>query len=137
MIDAQQHLRDAGIYATPQRLAIAELLFARHQHLTADQVFTQLNQKAGKVSRATVYNTLSLFSEKGLVREICVDATRTFYDSNTAHHFHYYDSRTQQLSDMEDHVATELLSRKLPAHIALEGIDLVVRLNEKNPPSVS
>ena len=132
MKSAQQQLREAGIYATPQRLAVAEVLFARYRHLTADQIFLEVNRSRETVSRATVYNTLSLFSEKSLIREICVDATRTFYDSNTSHHFHYYDVESQKLSDMETDVAAELLADKLPDHVALEGIELVVRINDPN-----
>lgn len=134
MIDIQLHLREAGVYATPQRLAIAEFLFARHQHLTADQVFTQVNKETETVSRATVYNTLSLFSEKGLIKEIRVDASRTFYDSNTRHHFHFYDVDSKQLSDMEDHIADQLLADDLPECVPMEGIEVVVRINGNSYP---
>lgn len=124
----QQHLASVGIYATLQRQAIAELLFSRHQHLTADQVYEALRNCGKKVSRATVYNTLNLFAEKGLVREIFVDASRTFYDSNTSSHYHIYNVDTGSLIDMDDHDVAHYFSNNMPKNMVLEGIDVVVRV---------
>ena len=128
--DIRQHLASVGIYATPQRQAIAEMLFSRHQHLTADQVFEKMGRSARRVSRATVYNTLNLFAEKGLLREIFVDASRTFYDSNTSSHYHLYNVDTGGLIDMDDHDITRYLSRNMPADLTLEGVDVVVRVRD-------
>ncbi len=128
--DIRQHLASVGIYATPQRQAIAEMLFSRHQHLTADQVFERMSRSARRVSRATVYNTLNLFAEKGLLREIFVDASRTFYDSNTSSHYHLYNVDTGGLIDMDDHDITRYLSRNMPADLTLEGVDVVVRVRD-------
>ena len=124
----QEILRKAGISPTPQRLAIAEILFARHQHVTADQLFQKVNETTDSVSRATVYNSLGLFSRKGLVNEICVDASRTFYDTNTEPHFHLYNVDSHTLTDMENHPAAEQLKRFIPEGARLEGIDVVVRI---------
>ena len=126
--DIRQHLVAAGIYATPQRQAIARLLFSRHQHLTADQVYEQMRSSSSRVSRATVYNTLNLFVEKGLLREIFVDASRTFYDSNVSSHYHFYHLDTGSLIDMNDQDVTRYFSKNLPAGTVLEGIDVVVRV---------
>ncbi|WP_419633602.1 Fur family transcriptional regulator, partial [Thiolapillus sp.] len=124
----RQHLAGAGIYATPQRQAIAELLFSRHQHLTADQVYERMRSSSNRVSRATVYNTLNLFVEKGLLREIFVDASRTFYDSNVTSHYHFYNIDTGGLIDMNDQDVTHYFSKSLPMGTVLEGIDVVVRV---------
>ncbi len=124
-------MRKAGISVTPQRLAIAEILFARHQHLTADQLYMRVNQANDSVSRATVYNTLGLFSSKGLVNEISVDATRTFYDTNVAPHFHLYNVDTNTLTDMEHHPAVSQLEEIIPAGADLESIEVVVRVRNQ------
>lgn len=128
--DIRQHLASAGVYATPQRQAIAEMLFSRHQHLTADQVYEKMSRSSRRVSRATVYNTLNLFAEKGLLREIFVDAARTFYDSNTSSHYHLYNVDTGSLIDMDDGDVTHYLSRNMPEDLTLEGIDVVVRVRD-------
>jgi Fur family iron response transcriptional regulator len=132
--DIRQHLASVGVYATPQRQAIAEMLFSRHQHLTADEVFERMSRSTRRVSRATVYNTLNLFAEKGLLREIFVDATRTFYDSNTSSHYHLYNVDTGSLIDMDDHDVTHYLSKNMPENLTLEGIDVVVRVRSNTHP---
>ena len=73
-IDAM--LNEHGILVTTQRRLIAEALFARNQHITAEQLFDLVRKNGSKVSKATVYNTLGLFAEKGLVREIFINRTR-------------------------------------------------------------
>ena len=128
----QETLRNAGISITPQRLAIAEILFARHQHLTADQLYMQVNRANDSVSRATVYNTLGLFSSKGLVNEISVDAARTFYDTNTNPHFHLYNVDTNTLTDMDHHPAMAQLEEVIPDGASLEGIEVVVRVRNRD-----
>jgi DNA-binding transcriptional ArsR family regulator len=65
-----------GVLPTPQRLEVAEVLLARPQHLSADQILERLKDGGSRVSKATVYNTLNLFSDRGLVREVMVDPVR-------------------------------------------------------------
>ena len=72
----QAELEARGIQATSQRMRIAELLFARDQHLTAEQIIATLAGQGTRVSKATVYNTLNLFAEKGLLRALQVDPER-------------------------------------------------------------
>ena len=85
-----KRLQDKGVSPTQQRLEIAQILFARPQHLSAEEVLNIVNAQAPLVSKATVYNTLGLFARKGLVREVIVDPTKVFYDSNTTEHHHFY-----------------------------------------------
>lgn len=128
MQDVKGHLERVGIYATPQRRMIAEVLFQRHQHLTADEVYEKVGRSARGVSRATVYNTLNLFTEKGLLREIFVDASCTFYDTNTRPHYHLYNVDTGALVDIEDPAVGRHFSGELPDGVRLEGIDIVIRV---------
>ena len=76
-------LRSHGIAPTHQRIEIAHVLFERKQHLSAEQILAAVNARHAETSKATVYNTLRLFLEKNLVRELVVDPTRVFYDPNT------------------------------------------------------
>ncbi len=129
--DITHRLSSRGISLTRQRRVIADVLFARNQHITADQLFEAVSRAGGRVSKATVYNTLGLFVRKGLVRAIHIDATRTFYDSNTGHHYHFYNVDTGELTDMHEEVATHLIDQDLPQGTVLELMDLVIRVKNK------
>ena len=94
MSEIYEKLAQHGVAPTPQRLEIAEILLERPQHLSADQILELLRQKGSRVSKATVYNTLKRFARAGLVREVLVDPSKVFYDSNTSEHHHLYDVST-------------------------------------------
>jgi Fur family iron response transcriptional regulator len=81
-------LREHGIMPTHQRMEIAHALFQRREHLTADQILAMVNAHHAESSKATVYNTLRLFVEKKLIRELIVDPARVVYDPNTSVHHH-------------------------------------------------
>jgi Fur family transcriptional regulator, iron response regulator len=125
--DVAQRLHEHGISPTHQRVEIAHALFSRQQHLSADQLFAMVNEHKFESSKATVYNTLNLLVEKGLVREVVVDASRTFYDPNTSPHFHLYDVGTGQLSDIDAHDVRIAGLPPLPQGMQFEGLDLIVR----------
>ncbi len=116
-----------GIQCTQQRLEIALLLFRQPQHMSADEILIQVNQ-AGQVSKATVYNTLGLFAEKGLVREVIVDPSRVFYDSNLDMHHHFYNVDTGLLTDIGPDTMCLTQLPELPKDTAIEGIDVIVRI---------
>ena len=124
-------LTDSGIFVTAQRRTIARALFARNQHLTPEQLHEMVSQGDEKVSKATVYNTLSLFAEKGLVREIHVSNSKTFYDSNTSRHHHFYNVDTGDLIDMKERLVPLFLHSDLPDGTVMETADLVVRVKNK------
>ena len=124
-----EFLESRGVKATRQRLDIARVLFARHQHLSADQILALVNGGGGELSKATVYNTLKLFVEKRLVREVIVDPEKVFYDSNTEPHHHLYDTETGKIIDID---ATGIDVRGLPAlpdGMVSEGVDVIVRMH--------
>ncbi len=127
-----EKLRDCGINPTQQRVAIAQMLFARPQHVSAEQLLRSLQESAEStyVSKATVYNTLALFAEKGLVREVIVDPSKVFYDSNTHQHHHFYNVDTGTLMDF-DHRALALDNLpQIPEGCELDGLDVVIRVRE-------
>lgn len=121
-----------GVQPTPQRLEIAKFLFHRSQHVSAEQVFAAVNASTATVSKATVYNTLGLFVQKGLVRQVLIDRECTFYDSNTVAHYHIYNVDTGELQDL---VATALHIEKmpqLPDCCELDSMDVVIRVRKRS-----
>ena len=125
-----ERLKAAGVTPTQQRVEIAAILFARDQHMSADQVLSLVNDTSSRVSKATVYNTLGLFAEKGLVREVIVDPTKVFYDSNTSNHHHFYNADTGHLMDIDP---TPIKIQDLPAlpeGTVAEGVDVIIRIRE-------
>ncbi len=121
-------LRRHGINPTHQRIEIAHALYSRYDHLSADQVLAIVNERHPETSRATVYNTLNLFVEKRLIREVIVDPNRVFYDPNTRPHYHLYDVRTGQLTDIDAKDVTVSGLPPLPPGVVTEGMDIVVRV---------
>lgn len=127
-----QRLRAHGVNPTSQRLEIARALFRRPAHLSAEDVYAQVSRNKAHVSKATVYNTLGLFVQRGLVREVLVDPSKVFYDSNTAPHHHFYDADSHTLTDIDaDQVAINQLP-SLPEGTQLESVDVVVRLRRSS-----
>lgn len=125
-------LRAHNILPTPQRLQIAQILLARHQHLSADQVLALVNRDQNVVSKATVYNTLGLFASKGLVREVIVTPTKVFYDPNTRPHHHFYNVDTGTLVDIDaEHVEIGQLP-SVPDGTVVDGVEVIVRLRNQS-----
>jgi Fur family transcriptional regulator, iron response regulator len=130
--DVATVLLQAGVSPTPQRIEIATILLERTQHLSAEQVLAKLSDADTAVSKATVYNTLGLFAERGLVREVRVDATRVFYDSNTSRHYHFYNVDDGVLIDFPtaDAVIKELPVP--PAGTCTDSVDVVIRVRNQS-----
>ena len=124
-------LRTRGIFPTSQRMVVARVLFAKYQHVTADQLHESLLHAGSRVSKATVYNTLKLFVAKGLLREIFIDSSRTYYDSNTSHHHHYYNMDTGDLGDISEDLSYLPNDADLPTGTSLENVDIVVRVRSQ------
>jgi Fur family iron response transcriptional regulator len=121
-------LKRHDILPTRQRLMIARVLFSRIEHLCADQVMHYVNEGKDHVSKATVYNTLGLFTRKGLIREVIVDPSRVFYDPNTCDHHHFYNVDTGELRDIKaSELAIETLP-ELPSGTVADGVDVIIRL---------
>lgn len=121
-----------GILPTSQRLEIAEILLEKPQHMSADQIIDQLRAGGSSVSKATVYNTLNLFAERGLVKECVVDPERRFYDSTTQPHHHFYDMDTGELTDIpHDDIRLADLP-PIPEGSSLESVEVVVKVRSQS-----
>jgi len=125
-----ERLKQHGITPTQQRVDIANILFAKPQHLSAEQVLDLANQQSSAVSKATVYNTLGLFASKGLVNEVTVDPSKIFYDSNTHAHYHFYHVDTGKLEDIPVSAVTLDHLPELPAGTHKERVDIIIRVNK-------
>ena len=125
---AARTLESCDITPTPQRVEIARILLARPQHLSAEQVLCALTQGELTVSKATVYNTLGLFAEKGLVREVIVDPSKVFYDSNCSVHHHFYDVDSCTLQDIDPGEITLGGLPEMPEGKVVDRIDVIVRV---------
>lgn len=124
-------LRDAGLRPTRQRIALAELMFMDgDRHVSAEMLHNEAAEARVSVSLATVYNTLHQFTQAGLLREIAVDAGRSYFDTNTSDHHHFYFENDGHLEDIpsEDVIVSSLPIPPKGARIS--RVDVVVRVNE-------
>ena len=123
-------LRAHGITPTHQRVRIGEALFAKAQHVSAEQVHSMVNANQEGVSKATVYNTLGLFAKKGLLNEVIIEPNKVFYDTNLEKHHHLYHTDAGMLEDISaDQVKIEQLP-ELPSGTILEDVDVIIRLRK-------
>lgn len=128
----RQRLDAFGIAPTSQRLEIARVLLAQPQHLSAEQVLVMVNKDKAAVSKATVYNTLGLFARKGLIREVIVDPSRVFYDSNTTEHGHVYNVDSGELTDVSINALGLVDFSTLPASQEVAGVDVIIRVRSRH-----
>ncbi len=124
-------LRMAGLRPTRQRIALAELLLGGpHRHVSAEQLHGEaLSAKVG-VSLATVYNTLHQFQQAGLLREVAVDASRSYFDTDTSDHHHFYIEDEQRVVDIP---ASAMVIQNLPEPprgMEVTHVDIVVRVKK-------
>ncbi|MBS0579028.1 MAG: transcriptional repressor [Proteobacteria bacterium] len=129
---AEQRLSDCGIRPTAQRVRIASLLLCRNQHLSAEQILASLRAEGARVSKATVYNTLNLFAGRGLIRQLSVDGTRAWFDSNVEAHYHFHDMTSGALIDVPVSAVEFRNMPPPPPGMEVAGIDLVIRLRRKS-----
>lgn len=129
---SETELRDrlalAGLRPTRQRLALAQRLFARDRHITAEDLHAECGAAGDTVSLATVYNALNQFTRAGLLREVSVEGARTYFDTNTGDHHHFYVEDEDRIVDIPaGHVAIADLP-PAPEGMVIERVDVLVRL---------
>jgi Fur family iron response transcriptional regulator len=117
-----------GVMPTAQRVEVAQVILTRPQHLSAEQIIARIRTNGSRVSKATVYNTLNLFCERGLLRTVEVDPTRLYYDSSIEPHHHFYNVDTGELTDIPLEGVTLQVGAQLPNGTEQAGIDVVVRI---------
>jgi Fur family transcriptional regulator, iron response regulator len=118
-----ERLRKAGLRPTRQRVALATLLFGEgHRHVTAEEL---------PVSLATVYNTLNQFTEAGLLREVAIEGHRSYFDTNTSNHFHFYLEDERKLFDIPGDDLQVRGLPELPKGKRIRRVDVIVRLEDE------
>lgn len=122
-------LKEAGLRPTRQRLALAKLLAeAGDCHLSAEQLHSQAQSAGIRVSLATVYNTLHQFTEAGLLKEIVVDAGRSYFDTNVTDHHHFFFEDSNDLLDIDGTSVTIARLPEPPPGTSVRRVDVVIRV---------
>jgi len=130
--EISRRLRDAGLRPTRQRVALASLLFeAGDRHVTAELLHEEALRQKVPVSLATVYNTLHQFTEAGLLREVAVEGAKTYFDTNTSNHFHFFCESSGELLDIETGEVRIAGLPEAPEGMTISRIDVLVRLVQK------
>jgi len=130
----EEILRDAKLRPTHQRLALGALIFGwGDRHFTAKMVARQASAIRPRLSIATIYNALRQFSEAGLLREIAVFGSTTWYDTKTGPHCHLFIEETGDLIDIPDNMSAALSSLLVPDQFDVAGVDIIVRVKSKQP----
>lgn len=128
----ETRLREAGMRPTRQRMSLGELLFASgDRHITAEQLHAETVRAGICVSLATIYNTLNQFTEAGLLREVAVEGHKSYFDTNTSNHYHYYLEEDGQLMDID---SDQMMVKGLPMPpkgMKIGRIDIIVRLEKE------
>ena len=127
-LELKHRLKAVGLRPTRQRLHIANLLFAKgDRHLTAEMLYAEAKNTRYPPSLATIYNALRDFAACGLVREIALYGSRTWYDTKSGPHYHYFLEERNELFDIpEEHVPH--LNVPAPPGMRIAGVDVVIRL---------
>ncbi len=127
---ALDRLRAAGLRPTRQRLALAKLLFdCCDRHVSAEQLHGEAVGHNIRVSLATVYNTLHQFTSAGMLREIVVDAGRSYFDTNTSDHHHFFFEESGRLEDIPGHLVSVSKVPDAPEGTSIRRVDVIVRVN--------
>ena len=123
--------RDLNVTPTKQRLDLAKLIFAKKQHFTASDLISLANKNGLNISMATVYNTLSLLEDKGMLKTINIDNELKFYDTNMENHHHLYNTTMSTLTDIaHDRVSFAELP-ELPKTLEIESTELLIKVKNK------
>jgi Fur family transcriptional regulator, iron response regulator len=130
--ECEELLRQAGLRPTRQRLALSWLLFRKGgRHLTAEMLHAEATRDNIRMSLATVYNTLNQFTDAGLLRQIGVDRSKSFFDTNPTAHHHFFVDDEERLFDVpEPGLAIDRLPEPLPGY-EIARVDVIVHLRRK------
>lgn len=130
--DTRQKLVNAGLRPTRQRVVLAQLLFAKgDRHISAEELHEEADRASVTVSLATVYNTLHQFTSAGLLREVSIDSNRTYFDTNTSDHHHFFYSEDNYVTDVPQESVSVAGLPTPPEGMEIERVEVVIRLRRK------
>ena len=127
----QRLLMRAGLRPTKQRSALAELLFTGDRHATAEQLHQEAVASGSDISLATVYNTLHSFRQAGLLREVAIEGSQTYFDTNTSNHNHFYFEDSHEVVDIPRGQVELSFLPTPPEGYEIAHVDVVIRLVPK------
>ncbi len=131
--DLRDKLRRVGLRPTRQRVSLGWLLFAKgDRHITAEMLFDEASRARVPVSLATVYNTLHQFTDAGLLRQLAVDGTKSYFDTNPTEHHHFFLEDEGALLDMPSEGITVADLPEPPPGMEIAGVEVIVRLKRKD-----
>jgi Fur family iron response transcriptional regulator len=128
-----KYIRSAGLCPTRQRIGLAKLLFqGEDRHVTAETLYNEALSEKMSVSLATVYNTLHQFRKAGMLREITVDAARSYFDTNTRKHHHFFFEKDGNLRDIPDDMISVGKLPAAPEGTKIKSVDVVITIIDHN-----
>ena len=125
-----QRLERYGVLPTAQRLDVGEVILNSPQHASADQIIARIREWGSKTSKATVYNTLNLCCERGLLRTVHGDPSRQYYDPTIEPHHHFYNVDTRELTDIDPNAIDLQIKMPLPEGTERAGVEVVIRVRD-------
>jgi len=132
LVPVDKRVREAGLRPTRQRVALADLLFAKgDRHLSAEELHEEAVAAGVPISLATVYNTLHQFTEAGLLRILAIEGARTYFDTNTSDHHHFYIEGENKVFDIDEGPVRVVNLPAPPEGMEIANVDIVVRLRRK------
>ena len=123
--------RALNVTPTKQRVDLAQLIFAKKQHFTAADLISLADKNRLNISMATVYNTLSLLEDKGMLKTINIDNELKFYDTNLENHHHLYNTTMSTLTDIAHDIVTFAELPELPNTLEIESTELLIKVKNK------
>ena len=128
-------LRKSGLRPTRQRIKICEVLFNTDKtfHFTINDLVKLIENKANeKISLATVYNTIHAFEKKGYLKEIAINSSQTYFDTNTSDHHHFFDEKEKQLIDLEVEDVDPIKIKKTIPGKKIKSVEVLVKVDTDN-----
>lgn len=124
------HLKQAGLRPTRQRIALAKLLFeGENRHVTAEDLHAETRAAGVSVSLATIYNSLHQFTDAGIMREVVVEAGRSYFDTNTGDHHHFFHEDTGSLEDIPTELINVSALPAAPQGKSVQRVEVIVRVS--------
>ena len=128
-------LRKSGLRPTKQRIKICELLFNSNRtfHFTINDIAEMIkNNHKEKVSLATIYNTIHAFEKKGYLKEIAINSSQAYFDTNTTDHHHFFDEKSKELIDLKDEDVHPIKIKKNIPGKKIKSVEVLVRIDTEN-----
>ena len=134
-IEYIEKLRKSGLRPTKQRIRICEVLFNANKtfHFTINDLVKMIEINTNqKISLATVYNTVHAFEKKGYLKEIVINSSQTYFDTNTSNHHHFFDEKEKELIDLENDEVDPIKIKKTIPGKKIKSVEVLVKVDTGN-----